>query len=149
MIELARFASAHPSGELQAVVMLDEADLYLPASGKPASKAPIENALRRFRSQGIGLLLASQNPGDFDYRSRSNILTWIVGKVTQTTSQKKLAPVFGDAGAGALERLATHATGEFCFVRDEAVRRFQANRNLLPTDQLPDADILRAARECR
>ncbi|RYY92491.1 MAG: DUF853 family protein [Chitinophagaceae bacterium] len=51
MMELARFASVRPSRELQAVVMLDEADLYLPAVGKPASKQPLENALRRFRSQ--------------------------------------------------------------------------------------------------
>lgn len=149
MLELARFASARPSRELQAVIMLDEADLYLPAIGRPASKAPIENALRRFRSQGIGLLLASQNPGDFDYKSRSNILTWLVGKVTQTVSQRKLAPVFGDSGSIHLEKLAQHATGEFCLVREETVRRFQARRNLLPTDQLPDAEILRAARAGR
>jgi hypothetical protein len=149
MLELARFASAHPSRDLQAAVMLDEADLYLPATGKPASKLPIENALRRFRSQGIGIILASQNPGDFDYKSRGNILTWLVGKVTQTVSQKKLAPVFGEAGGTHLERLPQHATGEFCLVREDRTRRFQAQRNLLTTDQMSDAEILRAAQMSR
>lgn len=146
MMELARFGSNHPSGNLQAVIMLDEADLYLPATGKPASKQPIENGLRRFRSQGIGLILATQNPGDFDYRCRENIQTWLVGRVKETRSLDKLRPAFGD-NANALDRLVQHATGEFCLVQSDAFARFQAHRNLLRTEQMSDAEILRAARE--
>ncbi|MDB6175094.1 MAG: putative ATPase [Chthoniobacteraceae bacterium] len=147
LMELARFASAQPASRLQAVLMIDEADLFLPAVGQPASKQPIENALRRFRSQGIGLILASQNPGDFDYRCRGNIQTWLVGKITETLSHRKLAPVFGDAGGAFLQRLAQHATGEFCLVREDALCRFKSQLNLLRTEQLPDAEILKAARE--
>ena len=146
IIELARFASAHPSPTLQAVVMLDEADLYLPATGKPASKQPLENALRRFRSGGVGLVLASQNPGDFDYRCRENIQTWLVGKITQDRSREKLRPVFGDAHASFLDKLGQQKTGEFCLVRADAVTPLSARRNLLRTEQMSDAEILTAAR---
>ncbi len=149
MMELDRFASAHPVSRLQAVVMLDEADLYLPSTSRPVSKQPVENALRRFRSQGIGLILASQNPGDFDYRCRGNIQTWLVGRVTETLSQRKLAPVFGDAGASLLQRLGQQNTGEFSLVREDAIRRFKAERNLLRTEQLSDAAILNAAKAGR
>jgi hypothetical protein len=148
MMELDRFASANPSATLQGVVTLDEADLYLPATGKPASKQPVENALRRFRSQGIGIMLASQSPGDFDYRCRENIQTWFVGKVTQNTALQKLRPVFGESGgASALARLGQHTTGTFCMVSDGQVTKIEADRNLLKTEQLSDAKIVEAARK--
>jgi DNA helicase HerA-like ATPase len=88
MIGLARFASAHPSRELQAVIMLDEADLYLPAIGKPASKQPLENALRRFRSNGIGIMLATQSPGDIDYRCLKTFRPgWLAGSKKHALSK--------------------------------------------------------------
>jgi hypothetical protein len=147
MIELARFASAHPSRDLQAVIMLDEADLYLPAIGKPSSKQPLENALRRFRSQGIGIMLATQSPGDIDYRCRENIQTWLVGRVKEARAIEKLSLVFGSDGSKLLEKLGQHATGEFCIVRPDALTKFKAEINLLRTEQMSDAEILRAAKQ--
>lgn len=44
LLELSRWSSKHPSSDLQAVVLFDEADMYLPAIGKPASKQPMERA---------------------------------------------------------------------------------------------------------
>jgi len=146
MIELARFASAHPSRDLQAVVMLDEADLYLPAIGKPSSKQPLENALRRFRSQGIGIMLATQSPGDIDYRCRENIQTWLVGRVKEARAIEKLSLVFGSDGAKLLEKLGQHATGEFCIVRTDLLAKFKAEMNLLRTEQMSDVEILQAAK---
>jgi hypothetical protein len=147
MIELGRFASANPSRDLQAVIMLDEADLYLPAIGKPASKQPVENALRRFRSNGIGIVLATQSPGDFDYRCRENIQTWLVGRVKETRAVEKLGPVFGPDGAKFLEKLGQHATGEFCIVRSDLLAKFQAEMNLLRTEQMSDAEIVQTAKK--
>jgi hypothetical protein len=146
MIELGRFASAHPSRDLQAVIMLDESDLYLPAIGKPASKQPLENALRRFRSNGIGIILATQSPGDLDYRCRENIQTWLVGRVKETRAIEKLRPVFGPDGAKFLEKLAQHDTGEFCVVRPDLLTKFKAEMNLVRTEQMRDSEILQAAR---
>lgn len=147
MIELARFASAHPSRDLQAIIMLDEADLYLPAIGKPASKQPLENALRRFRSHGIGIMLATQSPGDIDYRCRENIQTWLVGRVKETRAIEKLSLIFGSDGAKLLEKLGQHATGEFCIVRTDLLAKFKAEMNLLRTEQMSDAEILQAAKK--
>ncbi|HVX59184.1 MAG TPA: helicase HerA-like domain-containing protein, partial [Pirellulales bacterium] len=45
--ELRRWASRNPSNALQAVVLFDEADIYLPARSQPASKAPMEDLLKR------------------------------------------------------------------------------------------------------
>jgi hypothetical protein len=146
MIELARFASTHPSRDLQAMIMLDEADLYLPAIGKPSSKQPLENALRRFRSNGIGIMLATQSPGDIDYRCRENIQTWLVGRVKEARAIEKLSLVFGSDGAKLLEKLGQHATGEFCIVRTDLLAKFKAGMNLLRTEQMSDVEILQAAK---
>ena len=62
---------------LQAAAFFDEADAYIPAIGSPPTKEPMFDLLRRARSAGIGVLLATQNPGDFDYKARDNIATWL------------------------------------------------------------------------
>src|SRR5690606_25994450 len=59
---LKRLAANRPSERLQALVLLDEADLYLPAIGSPPTKPLLEDGLKRFRSGGIGLLLGTQSP---------------------------------------------------------------------------------------
>ena len=70
---LYRWQARHARPTLQAVVRLDEADRYLPATRQPATKAPLESLLKRARSAGLGLMLATQGPGDFDYRCRDNV----------------------------------------------------------------------------
>ena len=60
LMELARWMSKNPSDALQSVVLFDEADLYLPATSKPATKEPMENLLKRARSAGLGLMLACE-----------------------------------------------------------------------------------------
>ena len=52
-------------------------------TSKPATKEPMENLLKRARSAGLGVLLATQSPGDFDYKCRENINTWFVGKIKE------------------------------------------------------------------
>ena len=49
VMEVGRWISRAPApdGTLQAVLMFDEADLYLPAVRQPASKEPMEHLLRR------------------------------------------------------------------------------------------------------
>jgi DNA helicase HerA-like ATPase len=53
---------------LQAVLPCDEADRYLPARRQPSTKAPMEDLLKRACSAGLGVFLATQSPGDFDYK---------------------------------------------------------------------------------
>ncbi|MBK8975334.1 MAG: DUF853 family protein [Planctomycetes bacterium] len=145
LVALGRYAERHPSGRLQALVLLDEADLYLPAGASPPTKAPLEHGLRRFRSAGIGLLLATQSPGDLDYRCRENVQSWFVGKVTQQTALKKLETLFG-ADRAAAQRVPGQSIGEFHLLQDGRCTPFRANRNLLETRQLAPAGIAALAR---
>lgn len=142
-----RAKNPSPDGRLQAAFFFDEADKYLPATGPvPATKAPIENLLRRARSAGIGLFLASQNPGDFDYRCRDQILTWLVGKVTQGTAIAKLKPLFDAARIDASDKLAGQSAGQFYLLKESVGQAIRVDRNLIPTLQLPEDKTLSLAR---
>jgi hypothetical protein len=134
-----------PGNQLQAVFFFDEADIYLPAVGKPATKGPMESLLKRSRSAGIGYLLATQSPGDFDYKCRDQVLTWFIGLVRESVAVNKLKPML-EGKPGAADKLASQKAGEFYVVREQDVLPVSLDRNLLPTEQLPDDRILELAR---
>jgi energy-coupling factor transporter ATP-binding protein EcfA2 len=149
LMEMTRWTSRAPSKALQAVLLFDEADLYLPAIGKPPTKDPMENLLKRARSAGLGLLLATQSPGDFDYKCRENIRSWFVGRVTQPTALAKMRPMLSDCRVDVESRLPNQATGQFHLIREGEVTAFRAGRSLVATEQLPEGEILALARRTR
>ena len=92
--EALRFCQRNPNDGLQAVVMFDEADLYIPANAKPATAEPLQSLLKRARSAGLGIMLATQSPGDLDYKSRDQITSWFIGRVREDTALRKLRAAF-------------------------------------------------------
>ncbi|HZU35707.1 MAG TPA: DUF87 domain-containing protein, partial [Gemmataceae bacterium] len=143
---LDRWSRKAPSKNLQAVIVFDEADLYLPAVRQPATKAPMENLLRRARSAGLGVLLATQSPGDFDYKCRDNIHSWMVGQVKEEVALRKLRPMFGEAHIDPATRLPGQAMGQFHLLRGKEVVAVHSRPSLIRTEQLPEERILELAR---
>jgi GTPase SAR1 family protein len=135
-----------PDGDLQAVFLFDEADKYLPAIGQPATKAPMENLLRRARSAGIGLFLATQSPGDFDYKCRDQIRLWLLGRVKEQVAISKLKPMLEAGRVDAAAKLPGQGAGQFYLVREREVAPVQTELSLLSTEQLPEDRILELAR---
>jgi hypothetical protein len=76
------------TGELAALVYMDEAFGYAPPTAEPPSKKPILTILKQARAFGVGLVLVTQNPVDIDYKAMSNAGTWIVGRL-QTENDKR------------------------------------------------------------
>jgi hypothetical protein len=150
LLEITRWVSKQPAGKdrLQAILLLDEADLYLPAQRKPATKEPMENLLKRARSAGLGLLLASQSPGDFDYKCRENVATWFLGRIQQKTSLDKLKELLSEY-KGDASKLAAQTAGHFYVARNGAVTDVRSHRSLLDTEQLSEERILELARRSR
>jgi hypothetical protein len=142
---LNRWAGKSPSASLQAVVLFDEADLYLPAVRQPATKAPMDSLLRRARSAGLGVLLATQSPGDFDYKCRDNIRSWMVGQVKEDRAISKLRPMFTEAHVDPAARLPGQGTGEFHLLRGKEVVVLRSRPSLVRTEQLPEERILELA----
>jgi energy-coupling factor transporter ATP-binding protein EcfA2 len=149
LLDVTRWTGRRASPDLQAVLMFDEADLYLPAMRQPATKAPMENLLRRARSAGVGLMLATQSPGDFDYKCRENIGSWLAGKITQQTALEKMKPLFAECRIDVAARLPNQARGQFHLIRPPTVVGFAARPSLIATEQLPESRILELARAKR
>ncbi|SFU43744.1 protein of unknown function DUF87 [Nitrosomonas eutropha] len=145
LLDIGRFAAKSPSDKLQGVILLDEADLYLPAQSKPATKEPLENLLRRARSAGIGLMLATQSPGDLDYRSRDQISTWFIGCIKEKTALDKLKPMLSEAKTDVSSKLANQSTGEFYAIHNGEVSSIKADLSLVQAEQVSAHEILKLA----
>ena len=75
---------------LRALVYFDEIFGYLPPIGNPPSKTLILRMLKQARAFGVGLVLATQNPVDVDYKGMSNIGTWFIGKLATDQDKARL-----------------------------------------------------------
>ena len=75
------------TSSLRALVYMDEVFGYLPPVASPPSKLPLLTLLKQARAFGVGVVLATQNPVDLDYKALSNTGTWFLGKL-QTERDK-------------------------------------------------------------
>jgi hypothetical protein len=87
------------SSSLRAIVYFDEIFGFLPPVANPPSKQPMLRMLKQARAFGVGLLLATQNPVDLDYKALSNTGSWFIGKLqTDQDKQRLLDGLMGAAG---------------------------------------------------
>ena len=148
--EALRFCQHNPNDELQAVVMFDEADLYIPSNAKPATAEPLQSLLKRARSAGLGMMLATQSPGDLDYKSRDQITSWFIGRVREDTALRKLKAAFqSESGLEPAAVLPGQTVGEFHLVQEGLVRPMKAQRSLIMAEQVPFDRIEQLARETK
>lgn len=84
---------------LRAILYMDEIFGYLPPLGNPPSKLPMLTLLKQGRAFGLGVVLATQNPVDLDYKALSNTGTWFVGRLQ--TERDKARLLDGLEGAAA------------------------------------------------
>ncbi|MDX6619921.1 MAG: hypothetical protein QOK36_2307 [Gaiellales bacterium] len=90
---------------LRALVYMDEIFGYFPPNGEPPSKKPLLTLLKQARAFGLGILLATQNPVDLDYKGLSNAGTWLIGRLqTDQDKQRVLDGLEGASGQGGLDR---------------------------------------------
>jgi len=97
---------------------------------KPALNILVKQA----RAFGVGCILATQNPGDIDYKGLSNCATWIVGKLQTKRDRDKVREGLTDAEfspADLAKKLARPKTGEFMVLNKEGDVLFVKERWLL------------------
>ncbi len=75
------------TSSLRAVLYMDEIFGYFPPTANPPSKLPMLTLLKQARAYGLGVVLATQNPVDLDYKGLSNAGTWFLGRL-QTKRDK-------------------------------------------------------------
>jgi len=87
------------TASLRAILYMDEVVGYLPPTRMPPSKPPLLSLLKQARAYGLGVLLATQNPVDLDYKALSNAGTWFLGRLQ--TERDKARVMDGLDGAAA------------------------------------------------
>src|SRR6185295_9843535 len=90
---------------LRALFYMDEIFGYFPPVANPPSKIPLLTLLKQARAYGLGVVLATQNPVDLDYKGLSNTGTWLIGRLQ--TERDKARVLEG------LEGVAATAGGKF------------------------------------
>lgn len=85
------------TSSLRAIFYMDELFGYLPPVANPPSKGPLLTLLKQARAFGLGLVLATQNPVDLDYKALGNTGTWFIGRLQ--TERDKLRVLDGLEGA--------------------------------------------------
>lgn len=83
---------ANPSPEPQALFYIDEVAPFIPPVRKPACKEGLSLLFKQARKYGVGCLMATQNPGDVDYRAMAQFGTWALGRLTTRQDLKKVEP---------------------------------------------------------
>ena len=87
------------TGSLRALLYMDEVFGYFPPTANPPSKKPMLTLLKQARAYGLGVVLATQNPVDLDYKGLSNAGTWFLGRLQ--TERDKARVLDGLEGASA------------------------------------------------
>ena len=84
---------------LRAMLYMDEVFGFFPPVKNPPSKAPMLTLLKQARAFGLGVVLATQNPVDLDYKGLGNTGTWFIGRLqTERDMARVLDGLEGAAG---------------------------------------------------
>jgi len=119
---------------LRAIFYMDEIYGYLPPTAMPPSKKPMMILLKQARAFGLGILLATQNPADLDYKALANIGTWWLGRLQ--TERDKMRVLDG------LEGAANTAGGKFDRQLMEQTLAGLGNRVFLMNNVHEDAPVV-------
>ena len=92
------------TGELRCLLYMDEIFGYFPPTQNPPTKKPLLTLLKQARAFGVGVLLATQNPVDLDYKALSNMGFWAIGRLQTSQDQARVKEgveaALADSGLG-------------------------------------------------
>ena len=108
---LAWVRSLPGSQALRALVAFDEVYGFLPPHpASPPTKRPLVALMKQARAFGVGVVVATQNPMDLDYRALGNAGLWCVGRLQTDADRARV--VDGMAGSAGTDAATAHALGE-------------------------------------
>jgi hypothetical protein len=93
------------TSELRALVVFDEVYGFIPPHpANPPTKKPLLSLMKQARAFGVGVLLATQNPMDLDYKALSNAGVWFVGRLQTDADRERVVEGLAgtDGGTGGL-----------------------------------------------
>ncbi len=128
---------------LGGVVVLDAAERFLPARSPSPARAAVAELLRRGPAAGLGVILLSDAPADLDPAARTEIGTWLIGRLAagaRVLGQLRgpFAPRLGDLA----EAVAAQPPGHHHLITDRTTQPLVARPPLIaggpvPRERLP------------
>jgi len=95
------------SSRLKALLVFDEVYGFLPPHpANPPTKRPIVALMKQARAFGVGVLVATQNPMDVDYRALGNAGVWCIGRLQTDADCARVLDGLASAGTNG------HSTAE-------------------------------------
>ena len=92
------------TASLRALLYMDEVFGYFPPVANPPSKLPLLTLLKQARAFGVGVVLATQNPVDLDYKGLANTGTWFIGRLQTDRDRARVLDGLEGAAAGGDKR---------------------------------------------
>ncbi len=92
------------TASLRALLYMDEIFGYFPPVANPPSKQPLLTLLKQARAFGLGVVLATQNPVDLDYKGLANTGTWFIGRLQTERDKARVLEGLEGAAAGGGQR---------------------------------------------
>ncbi len=89
------------TASLRALLYMDEIFGFFPPVKNPPSKPPLLTLLKQARAFGLGVVLATQNPVDLDYKGLANTGTWFIGRLQTANDKERVMAGLEGAAAGA------------------------------------------------
>ncbi len=104
------------TNSLRTLIYMDEIFGYFPPVSNPPSKKPLLTLLKQARAFGVGVILATQNPVDLDYKGLTNAGTWFIGRLQTERDKLRL-----------LEGLDTISSSSKAFLNKEEIDKLISN----------------------
>ena len=95
---------------LRAILYMDEIFGFMPPVANPPSKTLFLTLLKQARAYGLGLVLATQNPVDLDYKGLSNTGTWFIGRLQTERDKARVMEGLEGASQGDFDKQAMEQT---------------------------------------
>ncbi|MEI6413819.1 MAG: helicase HerA-like domain-containing protein [Pseudomonadota bacterium] len=117
---LYRWMLRHPSPTPQALFFIDEVASYIPPVRQPICKEALRLMFRQARKYGVSCLVATQSPGDIDYKVLAQVANWNLGHLKMPQELKKVEAALSghlpDAAAALVASLPALTPGRFQLV---------------------------------
>lgn len=92
------------TSSLRALLYMDEIFGYFPPSALPPSKLPLLTLMKQARAFGVGVVLATQNPVDIDYKGLGNAGTWLIGRLQTERDKARVVEGLMSSGVGGFDK---------------------------------------------
>jgi hypothetical protein len=97
------------TASLRAILYMDEIFGFFPPVQNPPAKMPMLTLLKQARAFGLGVVLATQNPVDLDYKGLANAGTWFLGRLQTERDRERILDGLQSVGGADFDRAALSA----------------------------------------